>query len=84
MQVGNFNIQLKISEIPAESVMTTGGITANAFVFLVYDVTNQESFKDLEDYIEKERNLRYMLRKLSQNFILQESFTETMLRENVF
>jgi hypothetical protein len=38
----------------------------------------------LEDYVEKERNLRYMLRKLSQNFILQESFTETMLRENVF
>ena len=52
MQVGNLNIQLKISEIPAESVMTTGGITANAFVFLVYDVTNQESFKNLEDYIE--------------------------------
>jgi hypothetical protein len=23
----------------------------------------------LEDYVEKERNLRYMLRKLSQNFI---------------
>jgi len=38
----------------------------------------------LEDYVEKERNLKYLLKKLSQNYILQEAFTETMLRENVF
>jgi hypothetical protein len=38
----------------------------------------------LEDYVEKERNLKYLLKKLSQNYILQEAFTETMLRENIF
>lgn len=41
-------------------------------------------FMFLEDYVEKERNLRFLLRKISQNFIVQESFTETMLRNNIY
>lgn len=38
----------------------------------------------LEDYVEKEKNLRYLLKKVSQNFIMQEAFQETMLRSNVY
>jgi len=38
----------------------------------------------LEDYVQKERNLRYLLKKISQNYIMQESFTETMLRNNIY
>lgn len=38
----------------------------------------------LEDYVQKEKNLRYLLRKVSQNFIMQEAFTETMLRSGVY
>jgi hypothetical protein len=28
----------------------------------------------LEDYVQKERNLRILLRKISKNFIVQEAF----------
>jgi len=45
---------------------------------------NKSYFLFLEDYVEKERNLRYLLRKISQNFIMQEAFQETMLRANVY
>ena len=38
----------------------------------------------LEDYVQKERNLRFLLKKISQNYIMQESFTETMLRNNIY
>ena len=41
-------------------------------------------FMYLEDYVQKEKNLRYLLRKVSQNFIMQEAFAETMLRNNVY
>ena len=45
---------------------------------------NKNYFLFLEDYVEKERNLRYLLKKVSQNFIMQEAFQETMLRSNVY
>jgi hypothetical protein len=45
---------------------------------------NKNYFLFLEDYVEKERNLRYLLRKVSQNFIMQEAFQETLLRANVY
>lgn len=38
----------------------------------------------LEDYVQKERNLKSLLRKVSQNFVMQESFSETMLRSGVY
>jgi hypothetical protein len=41
-------------------------------------------FMYLEDYVQKEKNLRYLLRKVSQNFIMQEAFQETMLRSDVY
>jgi len=37
----------------------------------------------LEDYISKEKNLRFLFKKLSQNFIVQESFAETLQRQKV-
>ena len=43
----------------------------------------QDYYIYLEDYIFKERNLRYLFRKLSQNFIVQESFSETLQRNEV-
>ena len=43
----------------------------------------QDYYIYLEDYIFKERNLRYLFRKLSQNFIVQESFSETLQRNQV-
>jgi hypothetical protein len=45
---------------------------------------NKNFFLFLEDYVEKEKNLRYLLKKVSQNFIMQEAFQETMLRSNVY
>jgi F0F1-type ATP synthase alpha subunit len=45
---------------------------------------NKNYFLYLEDYVEKERNLRYLLKKVSQNFIMQEAFQETMLRANIY
>ena len=45
---------------------------------------NKNYFLFLEDYVEKERNLRYLLKKVSQNFIMQEAFQETLLRSNVY
>ena len=44
IEVGNFNIWLKIYDFPAGLENTSGGMTTKAFVFLVYDVTSKESF----------------------------------------
>jgi len=45
---------------------------------------NKNFFLFLEDYIEKEKNLKYLLKKISQNFIMQDAFQETLLRGNVY
>jgi hypothetical protein len=45
---------------------------------------NKNYYLFLEDYVEKERNLRYLLKKVSQNFIMQDAFQETMLRNNIY
>ena len=52
IEVGNFNIWLKISDFPTGLENTSGGMTTKAFVFLVYDITSRESFDKLEDFIE--------------------------------
>lgn len=41
-------------------------------------------FMYLEDYVQKERNLRYLLRKISQNYIMQDAFQETLLRNAIY
>jgi hypothetical protein len=38
----------------------------------------------LEDFVAKERNLKFMMRKISKNFIVQECFRECMIRNDVF
>ena len=45
---------------------------------------NRDYFAYLEDYIAKERNLKFLMKKISKHFIVQEAFRECMLRNDVF
>ena len=42
-----------ISDFPGpDCKITMTSITEKSFIFLLYDVSNKQSFSDLEDYIE--------------------------------
>lgn len=45
---------------------------------------NRDYFAYLEDYIAKERNLKFLMKKISKHFIVQEAFRECMIRNDVF
>jgi small GTP-binding protein len=56
---GNFNIKLEIMDTPGidnYEMVYKFSLKYRAFVFLVFDVSDKESFNNLEDFIEKFNN----------------------------
>ncbi len=55
--MGNFNIKLEIMDTPGQDVtLTSGSITSRVFVFLIFDVSDKNSFGALRDYIDNFNN----------------------------
>ena len=44
----------------------------------------KDYFIYLQEYVQKERNLRYLLRKISQDLIMQAAFEQTILLNAVY
>jgi hypothetical protein len=37
----------------------------------------------MDDYLDKEKNLRFMLKKIPQSYVVSESFKETLIRQGI-
>jgi small GTP-binding protein len=53
---GNFNIKLEIMDTPRDNMVYHFSLNYRAFVFLVFDVSDKESFNNLDDFIENFNN----------------------------